>query len=205
MERVSERGLSISRFRIIAWLAFASLYIIIVTGSLVRLTGSGLGCVDWPACNEERFVDVSTPHAAIEQLNRLFTGVVAASVIAAMIAAFAVRPRDKRTVRLAALLVLGVVGQVVLGGIVVLYGFAPVEQHGSFLVVDRVDDVGVLAGCAFDQPARGTSTNETRLVQRVVLCASLPSQNAQPYRAAVYHGRSGHRHGGDGNRPTRRR
>lgn len=134
MERVSERGLTISRFRIIAWLAFASLYIIIVTGSLVRLTGSGLGCVDWPACNEERFVDVSTPHAAIEQLNRLFTGVVAASVIAAMIAAFAVRPRDKRTIRLAALLVLGVVGQVVLGGIVVLTGLHPLSNMGHFLL-----------------------------------------------------------------------
>ncbi|MFM2114194.1 MAG: hypothetical protein RL643_1153, partial [Actinomycetota bacterium] len=115
-------GLSISRYSVIAWIAFASLYIIIVTGSLVRLTGSGLGCVDWPACNEERFVDVSSPHAAIEQLNRLFTGVVALSVIAAALAALAVRPRNQRLVRLAMLLVLGVLGQVVLGGIVVLTG-----------------------------------------------------------------------------------
>jgi cytochrome c oxidase assembly protein subunit 15 len=134
MTQHSSRGLSVSRFRIIAWIAFASLYIIIVTGSLVRLTGSGLGCVDWPACNEERFVDVSTPHAAIEQLNRLFTGVVAASVIAAMIAAFAVQPRDKRMIRLAALLVLGVIGQVILGGIVVLTGLHPLSNMGHFLL-----------------------------------------------------------------------
>jgi len=122
------------RYRVIAWLAFASLYVIIVTGSLVRLTGSGLGCVDWPACNEERFVDVSSPHAAIEQLNRLFTGVVAASVIAAMLAALLVRPRDRRTVQLALLLVAGTVGQVVLGGIVVLTGLHPLSNMGHFLL-----------------------------------------------------------------------
>ena len=122
------------RYRVVAWLAFTSLYVIIVTGSLVRLTGSGLGCVDWPACNEERFVDVSSPHAAIEQLNRLFTGVVAASVIAAMLAALLVRPRDRRTVQLALLLVAGTVGQVVLGGIVVLTGLHPLSNMGHFLL-----------------------------------------------------------------------
>jgi cytochrome c oxidase assembly protein subunit 15 len=93
-----------------------------------------LGCIDWPACNEERFVDVSTPHAAIEQLNRLFTGVVAASVIAAALAALLVRPRNPRLVRLALLLVLGVVGQVILGGIVVLTGLHPLSNMGHFLL-----------------------------------------------------------------------
>lgn len=121
-------------YRVLMWVAFASLYIIIVTGSLVRLTGSGLGCVDWPACNEERFVDVSSPHAAIEQLNRLFTGVVAASVIAVMLAAFFVRPRQTRVIRLAALLVAGVLGQVVLGGIVVLTGLHPLTNMAHFLL-----------------------------------------------------------------------
>lgn len=131
---VETSWLTLRRYRIIAWLAFASLYVIIVTGSLVRLTGSGLGCVDWPACNEERFVDVSSPHAAIEQVNRLFTGVVAASVIAAMAAAFAVRPRSVRLVRLAGLMVLGVVGQVVLGGIVVLTGLHPLSNMAHYLL-----------------------------------------------------------------------
>lgn len=122
------------RFTVIAWSAFVSLYVIIITGSLVRLTGSGLGCIDWPACNEERFVDVSTPHAAIEQLNRLFTGVVAVSVIAAMVAALFVQPRSARVVRLAMLLVAGTLGQVVLGGIVVLTGLHPLSNMGHFLL-----------------------------------------------------------------------
>ena len=48
-----KRSLSLRRYRVIVWVAFASLYVIIVTGSLVRLTGSGLGCIDWG-----RFVSV---------------------------------------------------------------------------------------------------------------------------------------------------
>ena len=130
----SARRLSLRRYRVIVWIAFVSLYVIIVTGSLVRLTGSGLGCIDWPACNEEQFVDVSTPHAAIEQLNRLFTGVVAASVIAAVLAALFVRPRQPRLVRLALWLVAGVLAQVVLGGIVVLTGLHPLSNMGHFLL-----------------------------------------------------------------------
>ena len=57
-----KRGLSLRRYRIIVWVAFASLYVIIVTGSLVRLTGSGLGCIDWPACNEEQLVEIGRAH-----------------------------------------------------------------------------------------------------------------------------------------------
>lgn len=127
-------GIALRRYRLIARLAFGSLYVIIVTGALVRLTGSGLGCVDWPQCNEEKFVDVSTPHAAIEQLNRLFTGVVAASVIAAMLAALFMRPRVGRAVRLAWLLVAGTLGQVILGAIVVLTGLHPLSNMGHFLL-----------------------------------------------------------------------
>ena len=50
--------------------------VVIVAGGVVRLTGSGLGCDDWPNCNTERFVDVSSAHAAIEQLNRLLSALI---------------------------------------------------------------------------------------------------------------------------------
>ena len=117
------RALRLRTYLLVARVALAALVAIIITGSLVRLTGSGLGCVDWPACNEERFVDVSSGHAAIEQANRLFTGVVAAAVIAAVLFALATRPRVKRLIWLSVGLVLGVLAQVVVGGIVVLLDF----------------------------------------------------------------------------------
>ncbi len=68
---------SVNAYERAVWLALGALIVIIISGSLVRLTGSGLGCSDWPNCNNTRFIDVSSGHAAIEQINRLFTGVVA--------------------------------------------------------------------------------------------------------------------------------
>jgi cytochrome c oxidase assembly protein subunit 15 len=110
------------------------LCVIVLTGAAVRLTGSGLGCEDWPRCNEERFIDVSSTHGAIEQINRLFTGLVALSVILAVLGAHRRLPRRADLVRLAWGLVAGVIGQVVLGGIVVLTDLHPLANQGHFLL-----------------------------------------------------------------------
>lgn len=122
------------RYTRIATSALVLLCVIVVTGAAVRLTGSGLGCEDWPRCNEERFVDVSTAHGAIEQINRLFTGLVAAGVILAVLAAVRRVPRRSDLVRLAWGLVAGVLGQIVLGGIVVLTDLHPLANQGHFVL-----------------------------------------------------------------------
>lgn len=127
-------NISPQRYRKVVWIAFGSLYAIIVSGSLVRLTGSGLGCSDWPNCNETKFVDVSSGHAAIEQINRLFTGVVAASVILAVSASLFLNPRVRRITTNAGVLVFGVLVQVVLGAYVVLTGLNPWSNMAHFLV-----------------------------------------------------------------------
>ena len=131
---MSRPEISLQRFRMVAWVAFGSLYAIIITGSLVRLTGSGLGCSDWPNCNETKFVDISTGHAAIEQINRLFTGVVAAAVIVAVSTSVLLRPRLRKITTNAAVLVFGVLVQVVLGAYVVLTGLNPWSNMAHFLV-----------------------------------------------------------------------
>ena len=134
MPSMSRPEFSLQRFRMVAWVAFGSLYAIIITGSLVRLTGSGLGCSDWPNCNETKFVDISTGHAAIEQINRLFTGVVAAAVIVAVSTSVLLRPRSRKITANAAVLVVGVLVQVVLGAYVVLTGLNPWSNMAHFLV-----------------------------------------------------------------------
>jgi cytochrome c oxidase assembly protein subunit 15 len=90
--------------------------------------------VDWPKCNESKFIDVSTGHTFIEQANRLFTGFVSASVILAVLTAHRARPRRMDLIWLAWLLVAGVLMQVVIGGIVVLTGLNPYANMAHFLV-----------------------------------------------------------------------
>jgi cytochrome c oxidase assembly protein subunit 15 len=118
----------VSRFALIL------LCVIVVSGAAVRLTGSGLGCSDWPRCNSEKFIDVSTTHGAIEQINRLFTGLVTAIVIAAVLAARFRVPYRKDLVMLSWGLVAGVIGQIVLGGIVVLTDLHPLANQGHFIL-----------------------------------------------------------------------
>ena len=127
-------GVSPKVYRIVCGVALASLCIIVFTGALVRLTGSGLGCEDWPRCNESKFVDVSSGHTFIEQANRLFTGVVSASVIVAVLVSHRVRPKRRDLVLLAWSLVAGVLAQVIIGGVVVLTGLNPYANMAHFLV-----------------------------------------------------------------------
>ncbi|GDX28267.1 cytochrome b561 [Actinomycetes bacterium] len=121
-------------YRRIAGLSLAALCVIVLTGALVRLTGSGLGCADWPRCSQDKFVDVSSSHAAIEQINRLFTGVVSAMVIIAVLAARYRRPYRRDLMLWSWSLVVGVLAQVVLGGVVVLTGLNPLANMGHFLL-----------------------------------------------------------------------
>jgi cytochrome c oxidase assembly protein subunit 15 len=126
--------LSHKSFLTISQCVLTFLCLIVVSGALVRLTGSGLGCVDWPGCSQTKFVDVSTGHSAIEQINRLFTGVVSGAVAASALGAFLVVPRRRITIWLALCLVFGVLAQVLLGALVVLTGLNPWSNMAHFLV-----------------------------------------------------------------------
>jgi cytochrome c oxidase assembly protein subunit 15 len=122
------------RYRNITIAALVALSVIVVTGAGVRLTGSGLGCEDWPNCNNEKLIDVSTGHAAIEQLNRLFTGVVAISVIAAVLGSLIRAPRRRDLTWLSLGLVAGVIAQIILGAITVWTDLHPMAVQGHFLL-----------------------------------------------------------------------
>jgi cytochrome c oxidase assembly protein subunit 15 len=145
-----------------AWASLVANTVIILTGGLVRLTASGLGCPTWPRCTDESFV----PHRAlglhglIEFGNRLLTYVLIAIAIGTVVAVW--RWSEGRGLRrLAVVLAVGIPFQGVIGGITVLTDLNPwiVALHlvlSLFLVAgstwlllrvrgDVADDVPVLA------------------------------------------------------------
>ena len=126
--------LSPGRYRTITFAALFLLGAIIVTGAAVRLTGSGLGCEDWPRCSSSRVLDVSSKHAAIEQINRLFTGLVSIAVIAAVLGSVYRVPRRRDLLYLSLGLVGGVIAQIALGGVTVLVDLHPLAVQGHLLV-----------------------------------------------------------------------
>ncbi len=102
-------GMSPDRYQRVVLVAAALLAGIILTGAAVRLTGSGLGCEDWPTCSEDKLVPPIGFHPWIEFGNRLLTGAVSLGVGAAVLFAYRRTPRRPDLVRWAWGLVAGVV------------------------------------------------------------------------------------------------
>lgn len=136
----------------VALVALAALSLIVLTGAGVRLTGSGLGCPDWPKCYGQNVPPLDT-HAVIEYGNRIFTGFVGIAVIAASVLAWLRRPFRWHLAFFGALLPLGVVGQAVLGGLVVRHHLAPGLVMGHFILsMMLLDAAFALAWCARYEP-----------------------------------------------------
>jgi cytochrome c oxidase assembly protein subunit 15 len=130
------RRLSPSAYRRITLFAAISLAAIVVSGATVRLSGSGLGCTNWPECTEGRLTPAQFDDAPamIEFVNRLVTGLVSAAAIVAVLGSMVRRPRRRDLTILSWGLVAGVLAQIVLGGLVVLFDLSPRLVMGHFLL-----------------------------------------------------------------------
>ena len=121
--------LSPRAYQRITLLALIALVFIIITGAAVRLTGSGLGCSDWPTCESNQPVAPLEYHAMIEFINRTITGLVSVAVMLAVLGSLVRTPRRRDLTWLSLGLVAGVIGQILLGGLTVLF-----ELHPPFVI-----------------------------------------------------------------------
>jgi cytochrome c oxidase assembly protein subunit 15 len=128
------RTVSPRQYRRVAYAALGVCTLIVFTGAAVRLTGSGLGCPDWPRCDGASLTPQLQTHGLIEFGNRVMTSVVAIPCLAAAILAWFRRPFRRDLARLALLLPLGVAAQAVWGGFTVIYDLAPVWVIVHFLL-----------------------------------------------------------------------
>lgn len=127
--------ISPERYRAITVIALCVLTLITVTGASVRLTGSGMGCATWPRCTGEDFISFRDPNQAIEQGNRILSGLLGMGVaIAAVVGARRRRPYRRDLLWWSVALVAGVVGQMPLGGITVLTHLHPAAVASHFVL-----------------------------------------------------------------------
>lgn len=160
-----------------------------VTGSVVRVTGSGLGCPDWPTCFPGRMFpdphqDVAWIHQWVEFGNRLLVGLVSAVAIGCLIAALLTRPRRRRLTLLAAAMPAGVAAQAVIGGITVLLGLAwwTVAVHFlvsmvlvwlSVLLLDATAEEPPAAAGAAPQPVRTLVLLSTVILAALLIAGTM--------------------------------
>jgi len=122
--RIERVQITPRQFELLSLVALVALTLIVFTGAAVRLTGSGLGCPDWPRCYGHVYPPLRT-HALIEFSNRVVSGLVGAVVVVTALLAWRRRPFRRDLALLAAALPLGVVAQAVLGGYTVEEKLAP--------------------------------------------------------------------------------
>ncbi|NEY30864.1 heme A synthase [Streptomyces sp. PRKS01-65] len=142
--------------------------VIVVTGGAVRLTGSGLGCPTWPKCTEDSIHNTAEMgvHGYIEFGNRLLTYVLCAAVGWAIIAARSEKPYRRGLTRLGWAQFWIVMGNAVLGGIVVLVGLNPYTVAAHFLLSSALIAVATVMwqrtreGDAAPRPLVGTSVRQ---------------------------------------------
>ncbi|CAM5261875.1 COX15/CtaA family protein [Streptomyces fumanus] len=110
--------------------------VIVGTGGAVRLTGSGLGCPTWPKCTDDSLTTTSEMgfHGIVEFGNRMLTYVLCAAVGWAIIAARSQKPYRRSLTRLGWAQFWVVMGNAILGGIVVLVGLNPYTVAAHFLL-----------------------------------------------------------------------
>jgi cytochrome c oxidase assembly protein subunit 15 len=152
-ERLKSRlEISPERYAQVTLVALAALSMIVLTGAGVRLTGSGLGCPDWPKCYGGTTPPLES-HAVIEYTNRLITGIVGIAVIAAALLAWFRRPYRRHLALFGGLLPLGVIGQAILGALVVEYHLAPGLVMSHFILsMMLLDAAFALAWCSRFEP-----------------------------------------------------
>jgi cytochrome c oxidase assembly protein subunit 15 len=151
-----------------------ALGLIVLTGAAVRLSGSGLGCPDWPSCYQHQLTASASIHPLIEFSNRLATVAITILIAVTVVAAYLRAPRRSDLIFLSWLLVLGVVGDAVLGGIVVYTKLNPylVMTH-MWLSLAMVSIGMVLYHRSRYDYSRGARADvaspATRLVSRIIV------------------------------------
>jgi heme a synthase len=157
--------------------------VIICTGEAVRLSSSGLGCPDWPQCTKTSVVAAhsvgqTSLNTAIEFSNRLLNFPLTAICALAFIVCWQYRPgghRRRDLVWLSAALPLGIVGQAVVGGIVVLTKLNPAAVAVHFLLSSGILAVAVVLYVRAGEgegPARGLVRTDLRVLTGLLVAVT---------------------------------
>ncbi|HEX4107182.1 MAG TPA: COX15/CtaA family protein [Solirubrobacteraceae bacterium] len=164
LSSLRERRLTPSQYVRVADLGVGAFVLIVMTGAAVRLSGSGLGCPNWPRCFGRVYPPVQS-HALVEFSNRMVTVPVCIIAFAAYLLAFRREPYRRDLVWLSSLLPLGVLAQAVLGGLTVRgaldYGWVMGHFGLSMLCIVAA---AALAWRARREPGARPATEDRQLV-----------------------------------------
>ena len=126
--------LSPTRYAQLALASAVSLYLIVLTGAAVRLTGSGLACESWPGCQEGAFFPAIGEHSSIEFGNRMMALFPIVLSLAAWLFAYRTLGLPRWVRWLAGFTFLGTIAQAPLGLLTIRLDLHPLMVATHFLL-----------------------------------------------------------------------
>jgi cytochrome c oxidase assembly protein subunit 15 len=188
---VSSLRLGPRPFLLLCRLTLGAVVLNVITGAAVRLSDSGLGCPDWPTCSKTHLTPPLSLHPVIEFGNRVVVTVLVVACAVTVVAAFLRRParRDLRWLSIG--LIIGVLGEAVVGAFVVYSKLNAYVVMTHFMVGMALLAVAVVLTLRADHAAgRGTlvvtpaARNLTRVLVGlivVVMAAGTATTGAGPH------------------------
>lgn len=147
------------RFRTLALVSLGGLYLVMITGAIVRLTGSGLGCDNWPRCGSTPFPERGF-HAFVEFGNRVIALIAILTAVAVWLAARKAPDLSRRVTRLAGLVALATVAQIPLGGVTVMLDLNPYAVMSHFLLALLTIGLATVVAVEGNAHARGRGRSQ---------------------------------------------
>ncbi len=193
------RQLSPATVSHLAQVALVAVFLVVVSGAVVRLTDSGLGCDNWPNCSETPFPEREF-HATIEFVNRVVALIgIILTLVVAVSARLMARP-DRLLSRAALIAAIGMVAQIPLGGLTVLLDLHPLAVMTHFLLALIVFGVVVFVAIEARRNASGParSTESTAARRATVLAVALLPLAAALVVTGAFVTSAGPHPGGDG-------
>jgi heme a synthase len=181
---VSSLRISPRAFLLLCRISLATIVLNVATGAAVRLSDSGLGCPDWPTCSHSRLTPPASLHPVIEFGNRVVVFALVVTCAVTYVASFLRRPARRDLRWLSGGLILGVLGEAVLGAVVVYTKLnAYVVMTHFMLGIALLTIVVVLCLRADHGPGRGTPVVNRRVLRLtraylVLLVAALSAGTA---------------------------
>jgi cytochrome c oxidase assembly protein subunit 15 len=161
--RLWRSELTVPQFCRYAFASLAWIYLVVTTGAIVRLTGSGLGCDHWPRCGSQPFPERGG-HAFIEFGNRVIGAITIVFTLLAWLAARRTKELPRRTTRLALVVFIGTAAQIPLGGLTVILKLHPLLVLAHFMLALAMLALAVVIAV------------EARLLERRTILPSVPRE-----------------------------
>jgi heme a synthase len=156
--RLRRLELSPTTFRWLSWAALLSLFLIITSGAVVRLTASGLGCDNWPRCGSTPFPEQNF-HAVVEFSNRALGLIPICLSLLLWLGARRTPGLSRALIWLTFAIFIGTIAQAPLGGLTVLLDLNPLLVMSHFLLAMLVLGAAVVVAVEAWSNEHGRSEN----------------------------------------------